>query len=389
MLNKLFANLPFNPSLVNQVAFYGRRLRAESSIRRLGFVFVGLALLVQAFAMISEPNLSQASPANDLINGGISSPAEAYSDCQQNSARVAPDYGTILNHYGIACSDISSATTVSIKSTDNQNNLYSLGQQSSTLAGETPTTINGITYYWNYLWAWDTSSTPSSYSALKLTTTNNSTYYILLGSGNLVSVGLPTPNSISNTSSSLTPITNATNTSNSPVTVTGTVYYFNDTGSAALTGVPVYNCYNNVTNEPSTDSHGQFSFSLPVGTPFCVRTGAPTVPYIWVASNGTIYSDPIITPNYIKPNLLPSRVNTSCTVVGYNNSSYEFQVAGTQNSPGQCNYGLSANEGYNITFTKATKPSAQTITISGNVYYFNGVNPVALRTYRYLTASIM
>ena len=101
-----------------------------------------------------------------------------------------------------------------------------------------------------------------------------------------------------------------------------------------------------MTNEPSTDSNGHFSFSVPVGIGFCVRAGAPTAPYTWVAANGTTYSDPVITPDYIRPNSAPGKENTSCTVVGLNNSSYEFQVAASPVSPGQCNYKLATNSGY-------------------------------------------
>lgn len=136
MFNKLLANLPFNPSLVNQVAFYGRRLRGESSIRRVGLVVAVLALIVQFLAITSTPNLTQASPANDLINGGISTPNNAYNYCQQNGSQAAPNYGTIMNYYGISCADILNASTISIKSTDDNDNLYTIGQQPANLAGD-------------------------------------------------------------------------------------------------------------------------------------------------------------------------------------------------------------------------------------------------------------
>lgn len=370
MFNKLLANLPFNPSLVNQVAFYGRRLRAESSIRRVGFVVAGLALFVQFLAVISTPNLTQASPANDLIDGGVSSTTQAYNDCQQNSAKAAPNYGSILSYYGISCGDILNASSVFIKSTDDGNNLYTIGQQPANLAGETPTSISGNTYYWRYLWAWDTSSTPTTYNAFKVSNTTGQSFYILCNSGNLVSTGLPTPNQNPGSGSGQTPISTSKGSKPS-ISVTGTVYYYNGSSSSSLANVPVYNCYNSVTNEASSDSHGQFSFNIPEDTPFCVRAGAPTVPYVWVSPNGTIYSDPVITPNYIIPNAVPSGVKTSCSIIGYNNSTYEFQVAGSQSSAGQCNYDLPANSGYNIAFTKATSPTASTVAIGGTVYYYD------------------
>ncbi len=193
MFNQLLANLPFNPSLVNQLAFYGRRLKAESSIRRIGFVFVALTLVIQVIAVISTPQFTQASSTNDLINGGISSNTEAYSDCQKNNPAIAPDYGTILSYYGVACSDVEIAATIQLTSTDYSHELYSMGRLPYNLKGETPVSINNTTYYWRYLWAWDTTSTPSVYNALKFATKSGDTFFILYSCGNLVHVGLPTP----------------------------------------------------------------------------------------------------------------------------------------------------------------------------------------------------
>jgi hypothetical protein len=363
VLNKLLANLPFNPGLVNQVAFYGRRLRAESSIRRLGFAFAGLALFVQVIAVISAPPLAQASQPNDLINGGISSAAQAYTDCQQN----VQSYGTILNSYGITCADVKNAPTTSIHSTDHGKNLYSMGRQPANKAGETTQNINNAPapgpnpYYWRFLWSWDTTSTPSLYTALEINISGRSTpFYIIYKCGNLVSVGIPTP------IPTPTPATTSAN-------ISGTVYYYNGTTSSPISGMQVYNGYNSVTNEPAsmiTNGSGQFSFSIPVGTGFYVRAGNPSSPYVWVASNGVTYSDPVITPGYAKPNAPPPGVALNCNG---NTSSYELQVAGTTKSTGSCNYGLATDGGYNITFTKETTPSATTsANISGTVYYYNG-----------------
>ena len=352
MLNKLLANLPFNPGLVNQVAFYGRRLRAESSIRRLGFAFAGLALFVQVIAVISAPPLAQASQPNDLINGGISSAAQAYTDCQQN----VQSYGTILNSYGITCADVKNAPTTSIHSTDHGKNLYSMGRQPANKAGETTQNINNAPapgpnpYYWRFLWSWDTTSTPSLYTALEINISGRSTpFYIIYKCGNLVSVGIPTP------IPTPTPATTSAN-------ISGTVYYYNGTTSSPISGMQVYNGYNSVTNEPAsmiTNGSGQFSFSIPVGTGFYVRAGNPSSPYVWVASNGVTYSDPVITPGYAKPNAPPPGVALNCNG---NTSSYELQVAGTTKSTGSCNYGLATDGGYNITFTKETTPKPTTTT---------------------------
>ncbi len=56
MFKKLLANLPFNPSLIDQVVFYGRSLNKQALGRRLGFLFIGLALFVQLLVAFSPPH---------------------------------------------------------------------------------------------------------------------------------------------------------------------------------------------------------------------------------------------------------------------------------------------------------------------------------------------
>ena len=124
MFNRLLANLPFNPSLVAQISFYGQRMRREASIRRLGFLFVALAFAVQFFAVVSPPQASLAASNNDLVNGGFSTPAEAADDCNSNVA----DFGTILANYGITCAKVASAPTITIHSTDFNRQLFSMGR---------------------------------------------------------------------------------------------------------------------------------------------------------------------------------------------------------------------------------------------------------------------
>ena len=72
MFKKLISNLPFNPSLLGQVSFYAKRLKAEESIRRMGFGFMALAMFIQMFAVFAPPQKSLAS-SNDHIISGLNS----------------------------------------------------------------------------------------------------------------------------------------------------------------------------------------------------------------------------------------------------------------------------------------------------------------------------
>ena len=190
MFNKLLANLPYNPSLIAQISFYGKRLRQESSVRRLGFIFVTLAIIVQLFAVISPPQSSLAVSNNDLVNGGFKTQGQAIQDCQDPTQ----DYGKILAFYGINCSNVASVAPVWIKSTDSNRQLFSMGRIAYGKQGEQPVNIPGTNdgqpLYLRYLWSWDTGAY-SSYQALSGTGTTGLHFYLLYNCGNLVFIGLP------------------------------------------------------------------------------------------------------------------------------------------------------------------------------------------------------
>jgi len=197
MFEKLLAVLPYNPSLAHQLAFYSKRMREEASIRRIGLIFIILAFFIQFFAVMSPPQATVADSSNDLINGGISSRADAVSACKNNTRH----YGDILANYGITCSDVANSDAVSLKSTDHDKNLYSAGfnpqgahnNNTGKPTGEVGANIPaaGRKIYWRYLWSWDSASY-STYKALKLkSSATGKTFYILYNCGNLVSIGVP------------------------------------------------------------------------------------------------------------------------------------------------------------------------------------------------------
>ncbi|HUP26786.1 MAG TPA: hypothetical protein VM124_04035 [Candidatus Limnocylindrales bacterium] len=186
MFKKLIGNLPFNPSLITQVSFYAKRLRRENAARRAGFVLLALTMLVQFFAVVSPPQPSLASSDNDLIVGGITSKENAITACLTNDR----DYGTILGYYGITCGNIGQTSEVTLKSTDYNKQLYSMGHTQYGLNGETPVTINNQTLWLRYLWAWDGANT-SSYQALSGKSDTGLQFFILFNCGNLVFVGIP------------------------------------------------------------------------------------------------------------------------------------------------------------------------------------------------------
>ena len=188
MFKKLLGNLPFNPSLIGQVAFYAKRLHQEEKIRRLGVIMVALSIFIQMFAVVSPPEPTLANSNNDMIDGGFHSREEAATHCTGNT----DGFQVELAYFGIACEDVAVASTVTLRSNDYDRQLFSMGELYYNKAGQTPVSIDGNTYWLRYLWSWD-EGTESIYQALSGTTRYGLKFFILYDCGNLVFIGVPAP----------------------------------------------------------------------------------------------------------------------------------------------------------------------------------------------------
>jgi uncharacterized repeat protein (TIGR01451 family) len=199
MFKKLLTNLPYNPSLIGQVSFYAKRLHAEERIRKLGFVFVVLAFLVQMFAFISQPEPSLASSSNDIINGGFTTRSEAASKCRSN----AQSFASVLSYYGVDCDRVANASTITIRSNAADYDSLGRNQQGPTIyrpitgktnpTDEYPVDIPGVGRFWmKNLRAWDSYS-HSDYKVLKMTNKHGQTIFIMYSCGNIVTIGKYSP----------------------------------------------------------------------------------------------------------------------------------------------------------------------------------------------------
>ncbi|HSX46595.1 MAG TPA: hypothetical protein VLF87_01240, partial [Patescibacteria group bacterium] len=159
MFRKLLSNLPFNPSLINQVSFYAKRMHREQAIRRTGFALIALSIVVQMFAVISPPKPTLAASSNDIIYSGFHTRDEAVLYCIDSHK----DINGIFAYYGITCDMVNTAQTIQLNSRDYSDQLDSLGRnpQGATIArtgkptDEYGVNINGSTFYMKNLWAWD------------------------------------------------------------------------------------------------------------------------------------------------------------------------------------------------------------------------------------------
>lgn len=110
MFRKIVSNLSFSPALVGQLGFYAKRLKKEETTRRLGLIFVALALVVQCLAVFQPPESANASSSNDFVAGGLG----LGSNRSINNFLAPYDANTnnlkdIMNYMGISRSEIANA----------------------------------------------------------------------------------------------------------------------------------------------------------------------------------------------------------------------------------------------------------------------------------------
>lgn len=189
MFRKLVSNLPFSPSLINQLGFYSKRLKKEQFTRRLGLIFTALALVVQTLTILAPAKATLAASANDIIFGGggqaeiqrvLSSGCDSKGRC---------DIKAIFREYGINESNLAQAQRTNIYSST-ANNYWSIGRAPRGYGGEVSKQIpGGPTVYSRTLSGW---ATNHSWPALRVETSQG-TRWILTDCGNIVTKESPPP----------------------------------------------------------------------------------------------------------------------------------------------------------------------------------------------------
>jgi len=190
MFNKILENIKYQSDYRHKLASFINSENKERRIRKLGLFIIILAFLIQMIALVNPAKSSAASSPNDLITGGVTSKQQLVDYCNSDYHYV----GLIYGWYGVTCANIADASSsvITLNSTSYNGSLWSVGHLPYGLPSETPVTVWGATLYWRMLHAWDTNGS-SNYTALKVTAKNGSTFFILFGCGNLVSIGFPTP----------------------------------------------------------------------------------------------------------------------------------------------------------------------------------------------------
>jgi len=146
MFRKIVSNLSFSPALVGQLGFYAKRLKKEETTRRLGLIFVVLALVVQSLAVFQPPESANAASTNDFVPGGLGLGSQR----SINNFLAPYDQNTnnlkdIMNYMGISREQIASAQFSSFISGTVKRS-WGRNATHSTAQGEVPTVILGSNY---------------------------------------------------------------------------------------------------------------------------------------------------------------------------------------------------------------------------------------------------
>lgn len=191
MFRKIVSNLPFSPSLIDQLSFYSRRLRKEQATRKIGLIFTALALIAQTVVFVAPAQSTLAASANDIIyNGGGKTKSgiiRAYNNNRDQLGRR--DIQRIFNYYGINGSNLNASRVVNIKSTT-ANNYWSTGRAPRGHGGERAVQIpGGPRIYSRTLHGW---AANRNWPALEVNTASGKRW-ILLECGNVVTQTTQTP----------------------------------------------------------------------------------------------------------------------------------------------------------------------------------------------------
>ena len=111
MFRKIVSQLSFSPALVGQLSFYAKRLRKEQATRRLGLIFVAMALVVQSLVVFQAPEAANASSSNDFVPGGLGIGANrSLNNFLAPYDRNDRNLKDIFNYFGITREEITNTT---------------------------------------------------------------------------------------------------------------------------------------------------------------------------------------------------------------------------------------------------------------------------------------
>ncbi len=187
MFEKIVSKLSLSPSAASDLAFYARRLKAESVTRTFSAIAAVLIVGLQFAVITAPPTASNAASPNDIIYGGIVSKNDLLNHYDDSSELKA-----LYNYFGISRQDIVNSKVTTINSTDHS--LKSIGRLQH-LSSDQKLTIGGNTYWSRGLYTWDTGANVtrgSTYQVLEGTRSKDGGFFaVMFTCGNIVYKTIP------------------------------------------------------------------------------------------------------------------------------------------------------------------------------------------------------
>lgn len=144
MFRKLVSNLAFSSALVGQLGFYAKRLRQEEATRRMGLIFVALALVVQSFAVFSPPESANAANADNVIYSGIRDKKDLLAIYDRNTDSAGrTNIRQIYAQFGITRDDITKMQLGSYNTGDFNGKIKSVGRSDWGVSYRYPVKVEG------------------------------------------------------------------------------------------------------------------------------------------------------------------------------------------------------------------------------------------------------
>ncbi|HUD07447.1 MAG TPA: hypothetical protein VMR34_06215 [Candidatus Saccharimonadales bacterium] len=184
MLKKLLGNLAYNPSLIDGLPSYERKLKNEQRVRLLALLILLCMAVLCFFNAINPAKPSLSSSPNDLISGGFQGPSAAAYDCSNN----IDNYGSILSGYGISCNQLNFANLQNLR-LGNLKGFYSLSQLPYS-DPERSFSLNNQAYYLRPI-SFSSSNYPRTYPVIWLTNQSGQSVGLMASSGNVISNFIP------------------------------------------------------------------------------------------------------------------------------------------------------------------------------------------------------
>lgn len=251
MFKKIVSQLSFSPALVGQLSFYAKRLKKEQTTRRLGLVFVALALVVQSLVVFQAPESANASNGNDFVPGGLGSGSSAsinnlLGPYDQNTRNLKD----IFTYFGITREEIAASQLGSFRVGNTKSYGYETRAGSTTIPITNTAGTQVNTIYGRPLTIWG-NSPDSSMPAYIGYSAKAGWFAILTVCGNLVTNEYPSPPPPPPAPAKITATKTAVNTTQGNVDATKTTARVNDKINFKLTAS---NTGGTATNVDFTDN---------------------------------------------------------------------------------------------------------------------------------------